>query len=132
MSNDHYLIVSYFVGLGLALGLAALTYRVLREPFGRIADAALTNSKSIFLKRALPVTLTVAATLAFLGVSYTDNSCGSYTYQQVVSERSYLEQQNRRQLAETSITMAQVVVGFSLAALICLIVVKRNDEQKKD
>lgn len=132
MSNDHYLIVSYFVGFGLSLALAALTYQLFRESFGRIADAALTNSKSTFLKRALPVVLTVGATFAFLGVSYTDNSCETRTYAQVVKERPYMQERNRKQLAETSITMARLVVGFSVAALICLIAIRRNDEQTED
>ncbi len=131
MSNDHYLIVSYFAGFGLCLALAALTYRLFREPFGRIADAALANSKSVFLKLALPTILTIGATLAFLGVSYTE-SCGTRTYADVVKDKPYMQERNRKQLAETSITMAQIVVGFSVVGLICLIVIKRKDEQSKN
>lgn len=126
MSNDHYLIVSYFAGLALSLALAALTYRLFREPFGRIVEAALKDSKSIFLKRALPVALTVGAGVSFLGVSYTYDACRTYKYEQIVRERSYLHKKNREQLVRTSITMAQVIVMFSVAAAICIVVMKKD------
>jgi hypothetical protein len=129
LSNDHYLVVSYFIMFGVCLGIAALTHRLFREPFGRIADAALKDSKSAFLKRALPVVLAVGATFAFLGVSYTYNSCRMYTYAEAVKERSYLQERNRAQLGETSIAMARIVVMFSVAALVCIIVIKRNKDE---
>ena len=132
MSNEHYLVVSYFVTFGLCFGMAALTYRLFRESFGRISDAALKTSKSAFLKRALPVVLTIGATFAFLGVSYTSNSCRKYTYAEAVKERSYLQERNRAQLAETSITMARIVGMFSVAARVCIIVMKRKGQRNED
>ena len=128
MSNDHYLIFSYFAGFALSLALAALTYRLLRQPFGRIAEAALTHSQRVFLKTALPVALTLGATVSFLSVSYTFHACHTYTYKDVVKERSYLHKKNREQLAGTSVTMAQAIVMFSVVALICLVVMKRKEE----
>ncbi len=132
MSNDHYLIVSYFAGFALSLALATLVYRLLREPFGRIADAALKHTHSVFLKSALPVVLTLGATVSFLSVSYTYDGCHTHTYKDVVKDRSYMHEKNREQLAGTSGTMAQVVIMFSVAALVCLIVMKKDDSGNHD
>ncbi|MGE5111261.1 MAG: hypothetical protein ACM3JB_10425 [Acidobacteriaceae bacterium] len=131
MTNDHYLIVSYFVAFALCLGLAALTYRVLREPFERIADAALKNSRSVFLKRALPVALTTAATVGFLGVNYTYDGCNTHKYEDIVKDRTYMHEKSRAQLAQASITIVQVVGIFSVAALICVIRMKREEPKEK-
>jgi hypothetical protein len=127
LTNDHYLIVSYFAGFALCFGLAALTYRILREPFGRIADAALQNSRNVFLKRALPVALAIGATISFLGVNYTFDGCNTHKYDDIVKDRAYVHEKNRMQLAQTSITMVQVVCIYSVAAMICLVRMKRKN-----
>jgi hypothetical protein len=40
MTNERYLIASYFVGAALSVGLGTIVYLFLRRPFGGVADAA--------------------------------------------------------------------------------------------
>lgn len=124
MSNDQYLFVSYLVFGALSLSLGVVTYRVLREPFGRIVETTLRNSQSRFLKGALPIVFTLAATVGFLGISYTQHSCMSY--KEVVESRSYLEQKNREQLENTSQWLNATVIATSAGVLICLVASRRK------
>ncbi len=124
MSNDQYLVVSYVVFGALSLSLGVVTYRILREPFGRIVENTLRNSQSRFLKGLLPIVFTLAATVGFLGISYTQHSCMSYN--EVVEHRSYLEKMNRAQLENTSRWVNATVVVTSAGVLICLVASRRK------
>ena len=53
MTNERYLIGSYFVGAVLSVGLGTLVYLFLRRPFGGVADAAQGKRLSSMLKRRL-------------------------------------------------------------------------------
>ena len=70
MTNEHYLVVSYFLVAFVSLGLGVLVYRVLRTPFAAIAElVAAGKFRATILKRVLSVSLTMAALLGFLSVS---------------------------------------------------------------
>lgn len=129
MTNEHYLIVSYF-GFGLvSLGLGAAAYRVLRRPFAVIADAVAGRLRSTILKRALAVFLTMAAVLGFLSVSY--QGCGK-SYEEIVKERSYLEQVNRQQLQSASEWIVYAVFAWAVVVVICLVVMRGKEENSSN
>jgi len=125
MTNEHYLIVSYFLfGLvSLALGVAA--YRVLQRPFAAIAEAVAGRFRSSILKRALAVSMAMAAVVGFLSVSY--RGCGM-SYEQIVKDRSYLEQVNRHQLQSTGNWIVYAVFAWGFVVVICLAVLRRKKE----
>ena len=125
MTNEHYLIVSYFlVGL-VSLGLGVAAYRVLRRSFAAIADAVAGRFRSSILKRALALTITMSAVLGFLSVSY--RGCGM-SYEQVVKDRGYLEQVNREQLQGAGNWIAYVVLAWGVVVVIGLAALRRREE----
>ena len=130
MSNEHYLIVSYFlVGLvSLCLGIAA--YRVLRTPFAAIAEAVTGRLSSRVLTRALGVFMTLAAVLGFLSVSYNERGCVSY--EAVVKNRDYLVQINHQQLQRTADGIVSAVFFWCVVVLICLIALRGTQANRPD
>lgn len=117
MSNELYLIVSYFLSAFVCLGLGVLAYWILRRPFERIAEATV-GSRGAVLKRWLAVSMTAAAVLGFLGFSYTQNGCVSY--QQVISSRNVLVEANVEQVQGATDWIACTVLAWGVVVVICL------------
>ena len=130
MSNEHYLIVSYFlVGLvSLCLGIAV--YRVLRTPFAAIAEAATGRLRSRVLTRALGFCMTLAAVLGFLSVSYNQRGCVSY--EQVIKNRYSLVQNSKEQLQGTGEWIVSAVFLWCIVVLICLVVLRTAQANRHD
>jgi len=131
MTNEHYLIVSYFVVGFVSLGLGAAAYRALRRPFAEIAEAVAGRFGSTILKRALAVSMTVAAVVGFLSVSYTQQGCGK-SYEEVVKDRSYLVQVNQQQLQGASDWVVYGVFAWCFVVVICLVVLRRKKGETTD
>jgi hypothetical protein len=130
VSNEHYLIVSYFlVGLvSLCLGIAV--YRVLRTPFAAIAEAATGRLRSRVLTRAFGVFMTLAATLGFLSVSYNQRGCVSY--ERVIQNRYFLEQNSKEQLQKTADWIVAAIFFWCVVVLICLVALRRAQANRHD
>ncbi len=125
MTNEHYLLVSYFVGALVSLGLGVAAYRVLRRPFATIAESVAGKSRLSTWKRTLALSMTMAAAFGFLSVSY--RGCGK-SYAAIVKERSYLVQVNREQLQAASDWIVYAVFAWCLVVVICLVVVRRKEQ----
>jgi hypothetical protein len=125
MTNERYLIVSYFLFGLLSLGLGVAAFRVLRRPFSAVAETVAGKFRSPILKRALAVSLTMAAVLGFLSVNY--RACGM-SYEEVVKDRSYLEQVNRQQLQGTADWIVYAVFAWGVVVLICLVALRRKED----
>lgn len=112
MTNEHYLVVSYFILAFASLCLGTMAYRILRRPFAQLVES---RFHSATLKRLLSVSLTLAACLGFLSVSYTQKGC--INYEQVVKNRSYLVEMNQKQIQATGdwIVYAVFIWGFVMA-----------------
>ncbi len=119
MSNEHYLIVSYFVVGLVSLCLGIAVYRVLRTPFAAIAEAVAGRFRSRVLTRLLAVSMTLAAVLGFLSVSYNQKGCVSY--EQVIKNRDSLVHTNQEQLQKTSDWVVSAVFLWCVVVLTCLI-----------
>jgi len=117
MSNERYLIVSYFLFAIVCPGMGILAYLILRRPFERVAEATV-GSRGPVLKRLLTVSMTVAAVLGFLGFSYNQKGC--VTYQQVVSNRYFLVQANVEQVQGAADWIAWTVLAWGVVVAICL------------
>ena len=124
MTNEHYLIVSYFVVALVSLGLGAAAYHVLRRPFTVIGETVPGKSHLSLWKRTLAASMTMAAVSGFLSVSY--QGCGK-SYAEIVKDRSYLVQANREQLQAASDWIVYALFAWCLVVLICLAVVRRKD-----
>ncbi|HYM75214.1 MAG TPA: hypothetical protein VE377_04480 [Candidatus Dormibacteraeota bacterium] len=114
MSNDRYLIVSYFVFAVVCLGMGFVAYRILRRPFQAIAET-IAGNRSAILKRALAISMTVAAALGFLGYSYNQKGCVSY--EQVVKNRDFLIDANVRQVQGAADWIALTVLAWGVVVV---------------
>jgi hypothetical protein len=120
MSNERYLVVSYFAFAVLCFGLGLFVYYILRRPFEGIADAIVGKARSTLVKRVLILSMTVASVLGFLGVSYNQQGC--VKYEQVIQDRKGLVDRNVEQVQGATGWIARtlfvwgVVIAIGLAA----------------
>lgn len=130
MSNEHYLIASYFLVGFVSLCLGIAVYRVLRTPFAAIAEAATGRLRSRVLTRALGFCMTLAAVLGFLSVSYNQRGCVSY--EQVIKNRYLLVQNTKEQLQGTGEWIVSAVFLWCIVVLICLVALRTAQSNGHD
>ncbi len=118
MTNETYLVVSYFAAAGGGAVLAGGTALVLRGPL-REAVANLLAPVAALLRRALPAWLVLVALFAFLSVSYID--CEHPTYESVVADRAHLVAKSHEQVRSVLGLTAVGVLAYSLALTVALI-----------
>ena len=128
MTNDQYLIVSYFVCAALSVAAGVLVYLYLRRPFAGVADAASGKHLPTLLKRLLPCGLVFPALLGFLSVSY--DGCGK-SYADIVANREFLVAKNQEQLSAILFYVVLAVLFWNLIALLILRSA-RPESAKKD
>jgi len=114
MTNEQYLVVSYFtVGL-LSLGFALATYLWFRQSFIAVTQAV-GGKLSIILRRLFFIGIIFPALVGFFSVSF--RSCSKTTYGQIIADRSYLVAKNQEQL---STSLSHIVIALLLWGLIIL------------
>ncbi len=118
MTNERYLIVSYFLVAALSVGLGAMVYFFLRRPFGAVADAASGKRLSTILKRLLPCGVLFPALLGFVSISY--RGCERTTYEKIVESRSYLVQKNQEQISSILFSILVAVLFWNVIVLLTL------------
>jgi len=123
MSNERYLIVSYFFFAVVCSGMGVLAYLILRRPFERIVEA-IAEKRGALLKRALAVSMTTAAVLGFLGYSYNQRGCVSY--QQVISNRYFLVEANVKQVQGAADWIAWTVLAWGVVVVIFLATLRKR------
>jgi len=129
MTNDRYLIVSYFVCAALSIALGVLVYLYLRRPFAGVANAAPSRNFPSMLKRLLPCGFVLPALLGFVSVSY--RSCDHSEYAEIIANRGYLVAKNQEQISSILFYIAVAVVFWNLVALLLLRVGKGGGDRTK-
>jgi hypothetical protein len=129
MTNEHYLIVSYFSVAFVSVCLGVVVHRLLRAPFAAIAEAVAGRLRATALKRTLSVALTMAAVLGFVSVNY--KGCGK-NYDEVVKDRGYLVQMNQEQLNSTVDWIVYAVFGWGVVVVICLATARRKEPERDE
>jgi len=114
MANEQFLIISYIIIGLLSLGLAVLTYILLRDSFNGIMKAV-PERLSVILKKLFFLGIIFPAMAGFFSVSF--RSCSKQTYAKIIAERSYLIAKNQEQLS-TSLTY--IVIALLLWGVIVL------------
>jgi hypothetical protein len=117
MTNDQYLIVSYFTVAALAIVLAGGAWLYLRRSFCGIAQALSTGNLRRILRVMFPAGLFLPAFLAFVSVEYL--GCG-HTYDQIILLRSYLVQKNQEQITSILLWTAGAVLFWDFIILFVL------------
>jgi hypothetical protein len=118
MTNERYLIASYFVCAALSIALGILVYFFLRRPFASVADAASGKRLPSMLKRLLPWGLVFPALLGFVSVSY--QGCTRTTYAEIVETRGYLVQKNQEQISSVLLSILAAVLFWDVVVLLIL------------
>lgn len=124
MSNEQYLIVSYFgVGL-LSIVLAAVVYLWLRKPFVGAAEGLAEPHLARQLRRLFSPTLLLFALAGFLSVSF--YGCPKRPYEKIVSDRDYLIMKNQEQVSESLFYLAIAVMAWVFIITLAFAVVRRQ------
>ena len=123
MTNEQYLIVSYFAVAGGGVALAILTTFVLMGPVKRALEGAVAPLARI-LRRALPAWLILAALLGFMSVSYFD--CAHKTYEDIVKDESFLVGKNFEQGAQVCRYAAVALAAYAVALGLALFAYARS------
>jgi len=111
MTNEQYLVVSYFASAGAGILLAFLTALFLSGPLTRALQRVARPLASVF-RRFLPSWLILAVLLGFLSVTYYD--CSHGTYQEIVADRDHLVQKNFEQGADMTWYLAAALAAYGL------------------
>lgn len=126
MTNERYLIVSYFLCAALSIVLGLLVVLYLRRPFAGVANATPDKSLPTMLKRLFPYGFVLPALLGFVSVSY--RSCDRTTYKEIVASRGYLVEKNQEQLSSILLYILFAVVFWNLVALLLLRFARGNGD----
>ena len=119
MTNEQYLIVSYFSAAGGGVAAAVLTALLLRSRL-REAVSSLVKPIGRVMRRVLPTWLILLVLFAFMSVSYID--CSHHTYQEVVEDRPHMVRITHKQLEDMATWLAVGLSVFALALSVMLVV----------
>ncbi|MCK4881715.1 MAG: hypothetical protein KAR31_12535 [Candidatus Omnitrophica bacterium] len=125
MTNEQYLVVSYFaIGL-LSFGIACITYLWLRPSFEGIVQAVRNNHFSNILKRVFRWGIILPALAGFFSVSF--RSCSVDTYEKIICNRSYLIARNQEQISATLFYIVIALFVLSVIVLLVLVIIKKHN-----
>jgi hypothetical protein len=116
MTNDRYLIVSYFVVAAISLVCGLAVFVLLRRPFQDSLKLFAGKNLGSVLKRLFPVGIILPALLGFLSVAY--KTCNMKTYEEIVKDRQYLIQKNHEQLSSVCLTLLIAVIFWDLLFIV--------------
>lgn len=122
MTNEQYLIVSYFAAAGGGVAAAVLTGVALTAPLRHAIGAFVAPVRRLF-SRTLFVWLILAGLLAFLSVGYF-GQCDHQTYRSIVDDYPWLVQKNHEQAESICLYLAIGVLTYSLVLAVMLILLR--------
>jgi len=125
MTNEKYLIVSYFVVAGISLALGFGVYVWLRAPFHAVAKALPWKAIRELLVRLFPMGILFPALMGFISVRYI--GCAANDYEHVIAERSYLVGKNQEQISASLTYVIWAVFAWCVLVAILLAVKRRSD-----
>jgi hypothetical protein len=117
MSNEQYLIVSYFFVGALSIVIAMAAYAFLRRPLAGLAGAFSNRNLASVLKKLFPAGLLLPALAGFLSVSY--QSCNA-SYQSIIADRSYLVGKNQEQISTICFYLMVAILSWGVVVLLSL------------
>jgi len=127
MTNEQYLIASYFAGAAISVALGIWMYFYLRRPYGEFVGAMSGRQFPSILRKLFPYGLIFPALIGFISVSYT--SCNHETYEKIVQDRQYLVQKNHEQLSSILLSLFIAILAWNLVLVLIQRFAKR-DERK--
>lgn len=116
MTNEQYLIVSYFAVAAASVALGSVVYFYLRRSFGEFVEAAPGTHFPSILKKLFPCGLIFPALMGFISVSY--SSCNHDTYEKILQNRQYLVEKNHEQLSSILLYLLIAILVWNLALVL--------------
>jgi hypothetical protein len=118
MSNEQYLVVSYFSVGALSTVIAMAAYAFLRRPLDGLTRSFANRNLASVLKKLFPAGLVLPALAGFLSVTY--RSCGE-SYSSIIANRTYLVGKNQEQLSAICFFLMVAVLGWGVVVLLSLV-----------
>jgi hypothetical protein len=125
MTNEQYLVVSYFCVAVISGVIGLVAYYWLRAPFHQLAGTLPWKALSELLSRLFPVGLVLPAVLGFVSVSY--RGCSTQEYEKIIANRSYLISKNQDQISASLNHVIWAVLAWCVLVSIVLAVKRRFD-----
>ena len=123
MTNEQYLIQSYFVVGVTCLVLAIATYALLRRSIAALTRAVPGGKLGLILRRLLLLGLVLPAMAGFFSVTF--RSCDKQTYETIVKDRSYLVAKNQEQLGTSMSYVCIALLVWGLLVSIGFLTVRK-------
>jgi hypothetical protein len=120
MSNEAYLIVSYFGAGVICLGLGLAAYFWLRRPLQGVADSLPQKNWRQIIRRGFPLSTLLFVLSGSLSVNY--YGCEQKKYNEILNDRSYITKKNTEQLSKAlegaiwSVALWSVILAVALRA----------------
>jgi len=124
MSNEQYLIVSYFVIGAACAGLACATFLTLRRSLIALTNTAPGGGLGRILRSLFLLGLVLPAMAGFFSVVY--RSCDRSTYRAIIADRVYLVAKNREQLSASFSHLAVALLVWGLILAVAILVAGRK------
>jgi len=118
VTNEAYLVVSYFAAAAAGAGLAAATAAGLARPNSLATAGKARDSLGRILRRAFPAWLILAVAMGFASVTYFD--CQHTNYTTITGDYNHLVRKTLEQASTMSYYLAAAIVayGFVLVAFL--------------
>lgn len=127
MTNEQFLIVSYFLVAGVSLLIGLGTYVWLRAPLRELATTLPWENIRALLKRLFPVGLLFPALLGFISVNY--RGCPAKEYDQIVADRSYMIGKSREQIGASFTHVVWAIAAWCLIIAVLMGVSRKDTER---
>ena len=118
MSNEQYLIISYFVVATACVGLAAATYALLSRSFRALTGTAPGGRLGGIFRKLFFAGIVLPAMAGFFSVSF--RSCERQTYPEIIADRAYLMAKNQEQLGAAFSHIAVALLFWGLVVTVAL------------
>lgn len=123
MSNEQFLIYSYFIVGGFVTAIGLAVYAYLCRPFDGITRKFRNSKLGVILHRLFPVGIVLPALAGFLSVNY--KGC-SLDYADVIADRSYLVRMNQEQIWRACLFLVLALLVWGVIVLIGLATQKKD------
>ena len=124
MTNEEYLITSYFAVCIICIGLSVLIYALLKDSFEKTVSSYTGTKLPIILKRWFFIGILFPALMGFFSVSYRD--CKG-SYKNIITDKTYLVFKNQAQLSAATWYLVFALVIWSLVVALILLMKKKTD-----
>ena len=119
MSNEAYLIASYFITGVLCLLLSLAAYLWLRRPTKGIADSLPHAKWGKIIRKTFPLSTILFVLSSFLSVNY--YGCQQKKYSDILNDRSYITAKNSEQISQSLNAILWSVGGWSVVLAVALL-----------